>query len=145
MPAVAVQVHELGMPHVHPRAPQHAGLDGDVVVVLLLHAGRGLDLDQIPPPAALLEDVGHDQDAVVLERGLIEHPGARPHRLGGLPQPAVALPVGHVDQDPAGHIRVGPPADLVPHVEHELLSRVRLHLGSIRLGVRPSNHFVIDT
>jgi hypothetical protein len=43
-------------------------LDRHVGKVLRLEAGRGLDLDEVPPSPDALEDVGHDDHPVMLER-----------------------------------------------------------------------------
>ncbi len=91
--AVAVEVHELGAADGQAGAAQDVRLDGEVGEVLLLDPGGRLDLDEVPAAAAALEDVGEDQDAVVLEGRFVEDLGAVAERCGGFVEAALALGV----------------------------------------------------
>ena len=117
-------MHEVGSLHVQARGPEDVELHGHVGVVRVLHLGRGLHFDEIPPAALTLEDVHGDEDPVRQKGSLENGRGAVGDGAPGLLHLALHVPVVAVDEDAAREAIPRDFAHPVPLVEDGLLRGV---------------------
>jgi len=123
---IGVDVQEQAAADGQARLGQHPRLEGEIVQVDILHAGRGLDLDYVPSVVRRWRQDVRAAVGAVGGEGSLKQRLAGSERLSGQADGFLQICDVLADLDPVRVELLGQRAHFVPLVEHRLLLGIRL-------------------